>query len=237
MKIRGGTLLAGDCFDLFDSIEDNTIDAIIADLPLGLLWRAYKRILKNNGVILLFAKTPFDKELGASNLAWLKYEWIWAKNKPTGHLNAKKRPMSLHENILVFYQKMPTYLPQKTRGHMPTNYNKKTMEVQNRTEVYGKCLKEITGGGETTRYPTSILYFPKDKDSYHPTQKPVKLLEYLLKTYTNKDDVILDNVAGSGTTGIACQNLHRRFILMEKHPKIFKICRKRLEANPPKLLI
>lgn len=230
----------GDCLELMPKhIKDKSIDMIFADLPFGttnckwdtiidlkLLWKEYKRIIKDDGAILLFAQTPFDKVLGASNLEMLRYEWIWEKSNATGHLNAKKMPMKAHENILVFYKMLPTYNPQKTTGHSPANYHTKYIDTQNRGEVYGKVSKEISGGGNTDRYPRSIVQFASDKQTqkFHPTQKPLSLVEYFIKTYSNIGDLILDNTAGSGTTGLAAKNTNRNFILMEKELKHYKTC-------------
>lgn len=241
------TLYHNDCFDVLPTISDNSIDLILADLPYGttmcswdspldlkLLWDQYKRIIKINGAIVLFAATPFDKVLGSSNLEWLKYEWIWEKSQASGFLNAKKQPLRSHENILVFYKKQPTYNFQKTTGHTPIHSYTKRPEVQNRTEVYGSMNKTIKGGGETDRYPRSVLRFPSDKQknklngTIHPTQKPLALCEYLVRTYTNEGDVILDNVAGSGTTGLAAKNLNRKFIMIEKEEKWIDVIKKRI---------
>lgn len=195
------------------------------------LWTHYNRIIKNNGVILLSAQTPFDKILGASNPKMLKYEWIWEKTQATGHLNAKKMPMKAHENILVFYKKLPTYNPQKTEGHKPVNSYTKYVSTQNKTEVYGKFDKEVSGGGDTTRYPRSVLTFPSDKQTcnLHSTQKPLALCEYMIKTYTNENDVILDSCMGSGTAGAAALKLNRKFIGIEKEEKYFNIAKERIE--------
>lgn len=195
------------------------------------LWSHYNRIIKDNGVILLFAQTPFDKVLGESNLKMLRYEWIWEKTSATGHLNAKKMPMKAHENILVFYKKLPVYNPQKTTGHKPANFRTKKVEVQNNTEVYGKVNKEHTSGGYTDRYPRSVLTFPSDKqkNKLHSTQKPLALCEYMVKTYSNPGDLVLDNTAGSGTTGLAAKNLGRDYIMIEKDPEIFEICKNRVK--------
>jgi site-specific DNA-methyltransferase (adenine-specific) len=217
---------------------------ILCDLPYGTtkckwdsvinlqeLWKHYERIIKDNGVIVLTAQTPFDKVLGASNLSLLKYEWIWEKTQATGHLNAKKMPMKAHENILVFYKNLPIYNPQKTFGHKPINSYTKYIETQNNTELYGKMKKEIKGGGDTDRYPRSVLLFPSDKQKnyLHSTQKPLALMEYLIKTYTNEGDLVLDNCAGSGTTGLAAKNLNRNFIMIEKEIEFYEICLERVK--------
>jgi site-specific DNA-methyltransferase (adenine-specific) len=237
------TLINGDCLKKMKNIPDKSVDCIITDLPYGTtnckwdcvisldkLWIEYKRIIKNNGAILLFAQTPFDKILGASNIKMLRYEWIWEKTQATGHLNAKKMPMKAHENILVFYKKLPTYNPQMTEGHTPIHSYTKYVSTQNNTEIYGKMNKEISGGGETIRYPRSVLTFASDKQTcyLHPTQKPLALLEYMVKTYTNEGDTILDSCMGSGTTGVAALNLGRNFIGIEKDEKYFNIAKNRI---------
>ena len=237
-------LWQGDCLELMNDIPDKSVDMIFTDLPYGTthckwdsiipldeLWMHYKRIIKDNGAILLFAQTPFDKVLGSSNLQMLKYEWIWEKTQATGHLNAKKMPMKAHENILVFYKKLPTYNPQMTEGHTPIHSYTKYISTQNNTEIYGRMNREISGGGETTRYPRSVLTFASDKQTcyLHPTQKPLALCEYMVKTYTNEGDLVLDSCMGSNTTGLACKNLKRRYIGIEKDEDIFKIAEERIE--------
>ncbi len=239
-------LYNGDCLEVMKNIEDKSIDMILADLPYGttkckwdsvidlkLLWVQYERIIKDNGAILLFGQLPFDKVLGASNLKLLRYEWIWEKTQATGHLNAKKMPMKSHENILVFYKKLPTYNPQKTAGHKPVNSYTKYIATQNNTEIYGKMNKEIKGGGETERYPRDILKFKSDKQTckLHPTQKPVDLLKYLIKTYTNENEVVLDNSMGSGSTGVACIETNRSFKGIELYKDIFETAKERIEKH------
>jgi site-specific DNA-methyltransferase (adenine-specific) len=246
-KLEINNSYLGDCLDLMKLIPDKSIDMILCDLPYGttkcswdsiidlnLLWGEYERIIKDNGPILLFAQTPFDKVLGCSNLKLLKYEWIWEKTQATGFYNAKKMPMKAHENILVFYKKLPKYYPQKTQGHKPINSYTKKPEVQNKTEVYGKVKTTVTGGGETDRYPRSIQIFSSDKQktkldgTIHPTQKPLDLCEYLIKTYTDEGDVVLDNCSGSGTTGLAAKRLNRNYIMIEKDETYFNIGLRRL---------
>ena len=241
-------ILLGDCFDLMPNIEDKSVDLIFADLPYGTtkckwdstlpldkLWDEYERIIKDNGCILLFAQTPFDKVLGCSNLEWLKYEWIWEKTQATGFLNVKKMPMKAHENILVFYKNLPTYNPQKTVGHKPINQYTKKASVQNKTQVYGDVNTDVSGGGETDRYPRSVQVFSSDKQknkldgTIHPTQKPLELIKYFIKTYTNEGDLVLDNVAGSGTTAVACEELNRQYVVMEKEIEYYDIILKRVK--------
>ena len=156
------------------------------------------------------------------------------KTQATGHFNAKRALMKAHENVLVFYKNQPTYNPQKTNGHKPTNSYTKYLETANKTEVYGKSKKEISGGGDADRYPRSVLVFPSDKEKSrldgftHPTQKPVALMEYFVKTYTKEGDTVLDFTMGSGTTGVACKNLGRKFIGIESDEEIFKTAKKRI---------
>lgn len=198
-------------------------------IDLEELWKQYKRVITPKGAILLFAQTPFDKVLGSSNLDWLRYEWIWEKTTSTGHLNAKKMPMKAHENILVFYYKLPIYNPQMTTGHPPMNSYTKHRSAG---EIYGKTLKGMSGGGSTLRYPRSVLKYPTDKQKsgLHPTQKPVALLEYFIKTYTHAGHVVLDNCVGSGSTGVAAALAHRKFIGIELDDKYFDIAEKRITA-------
>ena len=200
-------------------------------MDYGVLWSQYHRIIKENGAIVLFAQTPFDKVLGKSNIKELRYEWIWEKTTATGHLNAKKMPMKSHENLLVFYEKLPTYHPQKTTGHTPVHSYTKRVDVQNNTELYGLVKKEISGGGSTERYPRSVLTFSSDKqkESLHPTQKPLALCEYMIKTYTNEKETVLDSCMGSNTTGLACKNLNRNFIGIEMDEKNFLIAKQRVK--------
>lgn len=221
-------------------IPDKSIDMILCDLPYGtthnkwdcqipldILWDIYKRIIKDRGAIVLTAQTPFDKVLGASNLKMLKYEWIWEKTTATGHLNAKKMPMKAHENILVFYKKLPIYNPQMTFGHNPVHsYTKHQDDGSN----YGKTKTGITGGGSTSRYPRSVIKFATDKQksALHPTQKPIALLEYLINTYTKEDQIVLDNCMGSGSTGVACLNTNRNFIGIELDKGYYDIADNRI---------
>lgn len=236
-----------ECLEGMKKIPDKNVDMILCDLPYGttqnkwdsvidldLLWEQYKRVIKDNGAIVLTAQTPFDKVLGYSNLKMLKYEWIWEKTTATGHLNAKKMPMKAHENILVFYKNLPTYNPQKTKGHKPTNsYTKHQDDGSN----YGKTLIGIKGGGDTERFPRSVQIFKTDKQksSIHPTQKPVALFEYLIKTYTNEGETVLDNCMGSGTTAIACMNTNRNYIGFELDKGYYEKSLERIEQHKLKI--
>lgn len=235
-----------DCLAGMNKIPDKSIDMILCDLPygttrnkwdsilpLGLLWEQYERVIKDNGAIVLTAQTPFDKVLGASNLKLLKYEWIWEKDRATGHLNANKMPMKAHENILVFYRKLPTYNKQITYGHKPMNvsYCKGDYNQTN----YGSYKHKPNTERRETRLPRSVIKHNvvKTPKNYkrHPTQKPLSLFEYLIKTYTNEGEIVLDNCMGSGTTAIACMNTNRNFIGFELDESYYKASLERIESN------
>lgn len=232
-------LLEGDCLKLMpEHIEDQTIDMILCDLPYGTtackwdtiipfkpLWREYERIIKDNGAIVLTAQQPFTSLLISSNLDLFRYEWIWLKEQGTGGMNCNKMPLKKHENVLVFYKHLPTYNPQFTKG-TPYSINR---NKPNLNSVYGKTgtHDNYKSENEGIRFPTTELRFNKET-SLHPTQKPVKLFEYLIKTYTNKGDIVLDNCAGSGTTGVACEITNRNSILIEQEPEYCQIIRERL---------
>lgn len=233
-------LLQGDCLELLKDVPECSVDMILCDLPYGTtrnkwdtviqfepLWEQYKRVIKQNGAIVLFSQQPFTSILVSSNPGLFRYEWIWEKTTATGHLNAKKMPLKAHENILVFYEKLPVYNPQITEGHKPVNsYTKHSDDGTN----YGKTKLGISGGGATTRLPRSVQLFSTDKQksALHPTQKPVALTEYLVRTYTNAGDTVLDNCMGSGTTGVACVNTGRNFIGMELEQEYFDIASQRI---------
>ena len=242
IKTDSYTLLLGDCLERMKEITNNSVDLVLVDLPYGTtqnkwdsvidleeVWKQLKRICSDNTPKIMFAQTPFDKVLGCSNLKELKYEWVWEKTTATGHLNAKKMPMKAHENILVFYDKLPTYNPQKTSGHKPANsYTKHQDDGSN----YGKTKVGVSGGGQTDRYPRSVQVFKTDKQkvSLHPTQKPVALLEYLINTYSNEGDTVLDFTFGSCSTGVAALNTNRKFIGVEAEEKYFDIGASRMEG-------
>lgn len=186
------------------------------------VWSHLERIIKDNGVIALWAQSPFDKILAMSNPNLYRYEWIIEKTKGTGHLNAKKMPMKCHENILIFYKKTPLYNPQMTEGHAPVHgYTKHTTDGSN----YGKTKEGISGGGSTQRYPRDVLKYKWDTQtsSLHPTQKPLEPCKYIINTYTNEGDTVLDFCMGSGTTGVACKELNRDFIGIEKDKSYFDV--------------
>ena len=239
MKIKTDNyeIYKDDCLEAMKSIPDKSIDMILCDLPYGttrnkwdtvidldLLWSQYERIIKDNGAIVLFAQVPFNIILGYSNLKLLKYEWIWEKEQGTGHLNAKKMPLKSHENIMVFYKKPPTYNPQMVGNEVRTV---KRSGNKSKTTNYGDFI-EIKESTYIGRYPKDIIKFNKDK-GYHPTQKPVALLEYLIKTYTNEGEIVLDNCMGSGSTGVGCINTDRRFLGIELDEGFFNIAKERIE--------
>lgn len=318
-------LKQGDCLELMKELPDKSVDMVLCDLPYGTtmnkwdsviplnsLWCEYERLIKRGGIIALFAQTPFDKVLSMSNIEWLKYEYIWQKNRATGHLNSKKAPLKAHENILIFYQTyseaydttdmfdglkdymiserdkcgLPSkeihgllgsymashYFTRKTQFSIPTreayqrlqstgyfqrpfdeieteykSEREKTYECVNTFNPQGIVKKDVptirkgrdngTNYGKSDRdaiqefcnYPTDILSFDVETRTVHPTQKPVPLLEYLIKTYTNEGETVLDNCMGSGSTGVACVNTNRNFIGFELDEHYFDIAKKRIQ--------
>ena len=232
-------LMQGDCLEKMKDIPDKSIDMILCDLPYGTtackwdtiipfepLWEQYKRIIKDNGAIVLTASQPFTSALVMSNIKMFKYCWVWNKAKAANYVNAKKQPLKIHEDIAVFC-KGNNYNPQKTIG----KFRKKGGYTVNREVA---VAQNPTVSFNDTYYPKSILNFSVagNKDStLHPTQKPVSLFEYLIKTYTNEGDLVLDNCRGSGTTGVACVNLNRDFIGIEKDENYFKIAEQRINAR------
>lgn len=233
------TLLQGDCIELMKNVPDKSVDLILCDLPYGTtrnkwdtvipfdkLWAQYNRIIKDNGAIVLFSQMPFGANLIMSNPKMFRYEWIWEKDNSTGFLNANRMPLKKHENILVFYKHLPTYNPQKTKGTPYTCKQGSGSSNWNYDETQGGHI--TTNNGD--RYPIDIIEFNRDKSGLHPTQKPVALLEYLIKTYTNEGDTVLDNCMGSGSTGVACKNINREFIGMELDENYFKVACERLGA-------
>ena len=236
-------LYKGDCLELMKDIDDKSIDMILCDLPYEItnckwdiiipfkpLWKQYKRIIKPNGAIVLTASQPFTSLLVNSNIDMFKYSLVWEKTTATGHLNAKRMPMRAHEDVLVFYNNPPTYNPQKTTGH------KRKVAVADRakklSDVYGSQVG-VTKYDSTERYPRSVIKTTTDKQKskLHPTQKPVCLFEYFIKTYTNENEIVLDNCAGSGTTGISSINTNRKYILMEDKQKYCDIIIERIKQR------
>ena len=230
-------LMLGDCLERMKEIESGTVDMILCDLPYGTtccswdavipfepLWAEYERVIKAKGEIVLFGAHPFSAVLACSKLELFRYEWIWEKPSATGFLNADKQPLRAHENILVFYKSLPTYNPQKTFGHE----RKKSKRKNIGSAHYGKQLN-IKDYDSTERYPRTVQVFSKDYPSIHDTQKPVALCEYLIRTYTNDGELVLDNTMGSGTTGVACVNTRRRFIGIENDQQTFNEAKERID--------
>ena len=228
----------GDCIEGMKILPDNSVDMVLADPPygttqnkwdtiidMGLFWKEIKRVTKENSAILLFSQMPFTATVVMSNPKMFRYEWIVEKNNPTGFLNAKRMPLKCHENVLVFYNKLPTYNPQMIQG-----------KVHGRGGVGGQSKNYSSYSG--TKRVTSNTYFPRDvlkvqwrpsfSRTYHPTQKPVSLCEYFIKTYSNKGDIILDPFIGSGTTAVAAINTERKYIGFEKDAKYFEVAKNRL---------
>jgi site-specific DNA-methyltransferase (adenine-specific) len=235
----------GDCLELMPLIADESIDMILCDLPYGTtrckwdtvipfdkLWVQYERIIKTNGAIVLTASQPFTSALVMSNPRLFKYEWIWDKIKATGMLNASHQPLRRHENILVFCKQKSVYNPQKIQN--PKGIEKRSLYKYQRENEGGETVGEIKQGGVSTNYeadkllPVSIQQFSKDNKPIHPTQKPTELFEYLIKTYTDENDIVLDNTAGVFTTAIACLNTNRKYIVMEKENEYYNKGLKRI---------
>jgi len=247
-RVMPHTLMHGDCLDLMETIESGSVDMILCDLPYGTtackwdtvipfepLWEQYKRVIKKNGAIVLFGSQPFTSALVMSNPKMFKYDWIWRKPKGTGHLNAKKMPMRDKEDILVFYSEQCCYNPQFSEG---TPYKDKAGKDHtaktSMTDCYGD-YNNFRNDNDGKRYPKQVIEFGVvERGTEHPTQKPVALCEYLIKTYTNEGETVLDNTMGSGTTGIACLNTGRNFIGIEKDPKYFEIARNRIMGHNAK---
>lgn len=233
------TLYNDDCFNIFNIIKNKSIDLILADLPYGTtacswdsilpldkLWEEYIRIIKDNGVIVLTASQPFTWKLCASNPKWFKYEIIWEKPNGTNPLLVKKQPFKVHENILVFYKNKPTYNPQMVYGNSNysgfTDKNKSIGEVYSGSEGSKKLISKHKNNLDGSRYPRSIQKFSQDRTG-HPTKKPVELMSWLIKTYTNINEIVLDNTMGEGTTGVSCIKTKRDFIGIELNKKYFDV--------------
>jgi len=227
----------GDCLELMKAIPNNSIDMVLSDPPYGttrnkwdsvinfeLMWREIERITKDNGAICLFGQQPFTAALVMSNPKLFKYEWVWRKPLGTGFLNAKKYPLKDHENILVFCKKPHVYNPQFSQG------KPYTAKRGGLSDNYG-AAELTTTVSDGRRYPKTVLEFKHPKNKVHPTQKPVPLLEYLVKTYTAESETVLDFTMGSGSTGVACKNLNRKFIGIELDDKYFNIAKDRINEN------
>ena len=238
-------LMKGDCLERMKEIPDGSVDLILTDppyattknkwdsiIPFEPMWDHLKRIIKPKGVIVLFAQTPFDKILGASNIDMLKYEWVWFKNRPTGHLNSKFAPLKSHENILVFTEGSTSFVKNTKNS---STYNPQglvaCLKVNKRTRGngnYDEVNNKLENVALFENYPKSVLNF-KVEVGLHPTQKPVALLEYLIKTYTQENETVLDFTAGSMSTAIACINTNRNGIMIEKDEQYFKVGSERVK--------
>lgn len=233
----------GDCIDVMTGIEAGSVDMVLADVPYGQtqnawdrpipfepMWAHLRRVTKPSGAIVLMAAQPFASKLVCSNLQDFRYDLIWSKNKPTGFLNAKKQPLRSHEHVLVFYRKPPTFNPQMTTGHAPGNYARRVKHSSN----YG-AQTPTEYGGSTERYPQSIIPLPiinnDSPDKHHPTQKPVELMAWLIRSYTERGQTVLDIAAGAGTTAVAALREGRNYICIEQEPKYVEIAEGRVAAE------
>ena len=236
-------LMQGDCLELLSMVGDGSVDMVLCDLPFGTsgnkwdkalplptLWKEWGRVCKEDAAIVLFSDEPFTSQLVQSNPRAFRYKWIWDKLRGSNFANAKIMPMKSHEEILVFYRRKPTYNPQfwyskpyKSKG------GPRAREIEGLSGSSAATVRAETVSEDGRRYPLSILRFSRDGRRVHPTQKPVDLLEYLIKTYTNPGEVVLDNCMGSGSTGVACINTGRDFIGIEKEPRYFTIAQQRIK--------
>ena len=231
-------LYKGDCLEVMDELIDDgvVVDAIITDPPYGTtackwdsiipfdeMWERLNKLIKPNGAIVLFGSEPFSSALRMSNIKNYKYDWIWHKTKGSGHLNAKKRPLRHYEVISLFSKKTPVYYPQ---GLKKGEFNNSRLTKEKKPEIYGKEKQHEKS--KFTNYPKDVITFKKPHKPVHPTQKPVALMKYLIKTYTNENELVLDFTMGSGTTGVACKNLGRDFIGIELDDNYFDISKDRI---------
>lgn len=245
LKIGNGVLYNGDCLEVMKEVPDKSVDLILCDLPYGTtscswdsvipfesLWDEYKRMIKPNCAILLFGTEPFSSHLRLSNLSWFKYDWIWEKSKCGSAFTSKYRPQSKHEIVSVFGKGRVNYFPQMQEGEP----YKRTRKANNGDKPNNHKLG-VVSDSETVntgfRYPSTVQFFQQKwrrQDQVHPTQKPVELMEYLIKTYSEDGATVLDNCSGSGTVGVACENTSRKYILIEKDENYFNVgCRRILE--------
>jgi site-specific DNA-methyltransferase (adenine-specific) len=267
----GIKLMEGDCMKLMKSIDNNSIDLILCDLPyettdrygskkgksrifkwdsiipLEALWVEYKRIIKKNGAVVLTADQPFTSQLICSNIEWFKYEWIWKKNRTTGFLTANYRPMKQSEDVVVFSEGGASAASKNKMKYNPQGLIEKRVKKKNNPKRLGKVLgnEDFLGKGNKllteleyeqkfTNYPSEILEVAVEKDTLHPTQKPIALMKYLIKTYSDEGDLVLDNCMGVGTTGIACIRTNRNFIGIELNEEFFKIANKKIKLESSK---
>lgn len=236
----------GDCLDLLPTLADNSVDMVLVDLPYGTtackwdsiipldkLWQQYNRVCKKDGAMVFTAAQPFTTILAVSNIDNFRYEWIWEKPQGTNPMNSKVMPLKSHENILVFYRKKPVYNPQMWYSTPYTGFSSDTSKIG---EVYGSAKSKHRDNPDGSRYPKTVLKFKQEK-GLHPTQKPVDLMEYLIKTYSNEGDTVLDNTMGSGTTGVAAIRCGRKFIGIESDSEYYKIAEDRIQSTAPVLKV
>lgn len=234
-------LMLGDCLERMKEIPDGSVDLVLTDPPYGTtackwdaviplepMWEQVQRVLKKNGAAVFTASQPFTSALVMSNVDWFKYEWVWSKTQATGHLNAWRRPMRQHEDILVFSGGSPTYTPQI--ADKPKANRRPVTARTKGSDCYGAHKLNAHRCPPDKSMPRSIVNFANQQRGLHPTQKPVALMEYLIRTYTNEGETVLDFTMGSGTTGVACVNTNRSFIGIERDPGYFEIAKKRIEA-------
>lgn len=234
--------MQGDCLERMKEIPDGSVDMVLADppygttsckwdsiIPLESMWEQLKRIIKPNGAIVMTASQPFTSVLVGSNLKQFKYSMVWKKSQSTGHLNAWRMPMRAHEDIVVFYTKPPTYNPE-LKDKPAANIRPVTSRTK-KTDCYGDHKLDVHKCPADKTMPNSILQFNNAQGTKHPTQKPLVLMEYLIKTYTNEGETVLDFTMGSGTTGVACKNLNRSFIGIELDEEYFKIAQDRISST------
>lgn len=247
-KVEPDSIILGDCLDILPFIPDNSVHCVLVDLPystsyapwdsiipLDKLWEQYKRIIIGNGACVFTASQPFTTTLIQSNFPWFRYEWIWDKQNPANFANAKKQPLKQHENIIVFSRGQSPYYPIKTPGK-PNHKQGVSKKNISETRLISERVDDDLSG---MKYPKSILYFPKHSSQckFHPTEKSLYLMKYLLKTYTQPGEVVLDNTCGSGTTLLAALQDGRKFIGIEKEQKYFEIACKRLGFDEPHISI
>jgi site-specific DNA-methyltransferase (adenine-specific) len=240
-RVMRSVLVHADCFDVFPYIADKSVNLILCDLPYGTtackwdsvlpfdkLWEQYERIIADNGAIVLTASQPFTSALVMSNPKMFKYEWIWKKTRYSGNLNATRMPLKAHENILVFAKGKAPYYPIKTEApeHLIDKRKNVNPSIVKDGGAYNgsKGFVNIRKKDDGTRYPTTVQEFKNpNNNSLHPTQKPLELMKYLIKTYSNEDDVVMDNCMGSNTTGLACKELNRQYIGIEKDKNYYDV--------------
>jgi site-specific DNA-methyltransferase (adenine-specific) len=244
------TSYLGDCLEIMPTLPAASVDLILCDLPYGTtqnkwdsvlpldqLWAQYWRIAKPNAAIVLFGTEPFSSSLRISNLSTFRYDWVWNKSTVTGFLNSKKRPLKTFELVSVFYREACTYNPQMWESIPMNSVYKNAVSKTNNYGTYDSTVTPADKLNRTERFPVDIINISQMPNNHgdrtgHPTQKPVALMEYLIRTYTNEGDTVLDNCMGSGTTGVACKNTGRNFIGIERDPTYFEIARKRISPYP-----